>query len=67
MYFTFHFDLFLSTCIDAKWGECFQGGDDPRSYPEPDPGVECDASKNFEYTTCEPEDPVTCQVLFNAL
>lgn len=60
-----NFILFLpSTCTNAVW-KCYAATpSDLEKYPKAsDLKNLCDASKNMEFTSCEPVEPVTCKVL----
>jgi hypothetical protein len=53
----------FSTCNMAHW-QCAPASEgDLRNFPEyATPKVECNDALNLEFTTCEPEEPLTCKV-----
>lgn len=58
-----HFELCSSSCINAIWQCKLATPEEMKDFPQAnDLRNKCDASKNMEFTTCEPVEPVTCKV-----
>ncbi|KAL1513261.1 hypothetical protein ABEB36_002690 [Hypothenemus hampei] len=54
--------LELCTCLNGLWQCSLAKNEDIEKFPRAnDLQAKCDASKNFEYTTCEDVEPVTCK------
>lgn len=53
---------FSSTCLNAVWNCRRAYPNEIKEYPRAsDSKSKCKASDNFEFTTCEPVEPVTCK------